>query len=279
MTRNSPTSSAGVLERWLLPLVIWSLALVAIAFGVQVWLPKLASEHGAGIDRMLYYLLFAVGTIFVIGNITLGYFVWRFSRAEKVTFRNATRKMERRWSIIPIIIMALVAEGGVFVLGLPVWSKLYTAAPPEDSVVVQVLAEQFAWNIRYAGADGKFGRTKPTLYAYNNPMGLDEEDPAALDDIVTLSRIVLPVNRPVHIRLGSKDVLHSFFLPNHRVKQDAVPGMTISLWFVPTETGEYELACAELCGSGHYTMRGLVGVVTEEEFDEWMKNEIPYLAP
>lgn len=279
MNSNDTAGSSGPLERWLLPLVIWSFPVIGIAFGVQRWLPPLASEHGGGIDRMLYYLLFTVGGLFVLGNIVLGYFVWRFSRAKKVTFRTATARTERRWSLIPIVLMALVAEGGVFVLGLPVWSKFYAAAPPADSVIVHVLAEQFAWNVRYAGADGQFGRTAPELYAYDNPMGLDETDPAAGDDLVTLNEIVLPVNRPAHIRLQSKDVLHSFFLPAQRVKQDAVPGMTIDLWFVPTVTGTFELACAELCGTGHYTMRGLVRVVPAEEFAEWQATEIPFLAP
>lgn len=279
MSTQPNATAPGGLERWILPLVVWTLPLVALAVGLRGWLPPLASEHGAGIDRMLRYLLTTVGTIFFIGNAVLGYFIFRFSRAAEVTYRRSTWKQERRWSLVPIVVLAVVAEGGVFFLGLPVWSKMYVEPPPENSVVIEVVAEQFAWNIRYPGADGAFGRTRPALYAYDNPVGLDADDPAALDDLVTLSSIVMPVDRPIHIRLKSKDVLHSFFLPYQRVKQDAVPGMTINLWFVPTVTGTFELACTELCGTGHYTMRGVVRVVSDEEFEEWKAGEIPFLAP
>ena len=278
MSTNSSDRTRGVLEQWMLPLAVWTLPAVTVGLGLQGWLPPLASEHGAGIDRMLNYLLVSVGTLFLIGNAVLGYFVFRFSRADEVTFLRSTWKQERTWSFIPIVVMALVAEGGVIFLGLPVWSKYY-AAPPEDALVIEVLAEQFAWNIRYPGPDGTLGKSRPGLYAYVNPTGLDDDDPAAQDDIVTLNRIVLPVNRPVHIRLKSKDVLHSFYLPHHRVKQDAVPGMTIRLWFVPTEMGKFELACAELCGAMHYTMRGILNVVSEEEFEQWTAEQVPYFAP
>ena len=278
MSTNSSGGVSGVLDQWMVPLAIWVLPLVTVGLGLQGWLPPLASEHGAGIDFMLRYLLVSVGTMFLIGNAVLGYFVFRFSRASKVTVLRSTWKQERKWLIIPLGVLLVVGEGGVIFLGLPVWAKYYAAAPPADSLVIEVLAEQFVWNIRYPGADGAFGKSRPELYAFDNPTGLDDQDPAAQDDIVTLSRIVLPVNRPVHIRLKSKDVLHSFFLPYQRVKQDAVPGMTIRLWFVPTVTGQYELACAELCGSAHYNMRGIVTVVSEAEFEQWYAEQVPYFA-
>ncbi len=263
-------------ERWLLPLVLWLLPVVVVALGFKRWLPSLASEHGAGIDRMLYYLMFTVGGLFVVGHLVLGYFVWRFSRTKRVTHRLASPKVERRWSLTIIILMTLVAEGGVFIISLPVWGKFYAGPPPADAVPVEVTAEQFAWNIRSPGLDGKCGRTDPQLLSLNNPVGLDENDPAARDDLLLLNVTYLPVNRPVHIHLRSKDVLHSFFLPHHRVKQDAVPGMTISVWFVPTEIGTYELACAELCGFGHFQMKGILRVVSPEEFEQWIQEEPSY---
>jgi cytochrome c oxidase subunit 2 len=138
---------------------------------------------------------------------------------------------------------------------------------------VEVTGEQFTWNVRYPGPDGVFGRTAPTLISQENAIGLDPADVAAADDIQDLALIHVPVNRAVLIKLRSKDVLHSFYLPNHRIKQDAVPGMTIDVWFTPTREGEFELACAELCGFGHYQMRGFLNVVSESEFEQWLADK------
>ena len=153
-----------------------------------------------------------------------------------------------------------------------------------EALVVQVTGEQFAWNIHYAGPDGVFGRTDIKLLdLQSNPLGLDRSDPAAKDDVTTLNQLYLPVNKPIIVRLRSKDVIHSFGVPEFRVKQDAIPGLTIPIWFVPnvttaemrTRTGnpefQYEIACAQLCGLGHARMRGFVTVQTAEEFQKWME--------
>jgi cytochrome c oxidase subunit 2 len=263
------------IERWVLPVILWTLPLVTVALGLRTWLPPLASDHGAGIDRMLNYLLLSVGLLYVVGNAVLGYFVWRFCREGRVTLRMASQTAERRWSIISVAIMLVVAEGGVFVLGLPVWGQYY-GEPPADVLTVEVTAEQFAWNVRYAGADGRFGRTAAQLISLNNPLGVDVNDSAGKDDIVLLNDIHLPVNRPARIRMRSKDLIHSFYVPEFRVRQDTVPGMTIDVWFVPTQLGTFELACTELCGFGHYTMRGLVTVVSDADFDAWLAEQASY---
>ena len=148
---------------------------------------------------------------------------------------------------------------------------------------VRIAAEQFAWNIHYAGPDGKFGRTDITLIdVQSNPLGLDRNDPAAKDDVTTLNQLYLPVNKPIIVRLRSKDVIHSFGVPEFRVKQDSVPGFTIPIWFTPNVTTaemrtrtanpefQYEIACAQLCGLGHARMRGIVVVQTAEEFQKWL---------
>ena len=158
-------------------------------------------------------------------------------------------------------------------LGLPVWMKTYASEAPANALTLEVTTEQFAWNVRYAGADGKFGRTDPALISASSAIGLDEKDPAAKDDVVDQGVLRVVVNRPVKIRLRSKDVLHSFFLPNFRIKQDSVPGMTIEFWFLPTKAGDFELACAELCGLGHWEMRGLLRVMSTEDFEKWMKEQ------
>jgi cytochrome c oxidase subunit 2 len=256
-------------EGALLAAVLFVIVVAALGLAVRRWLPPLASEHGAGIDRLIDYLMISVGMLFIVGHLVLGVFIWRFSRQDRVTYRQATPRIERRWALVPALVMTVVAEGGVLVMGLPVWGKLYGRPAPPDAFTVEVTGEQFAWNVRYPGRDGRFGRTDPQLIADDNPLGVDRRDPAATDDIVHLGVIHVPVNRPVRIRLRSKDTLHSFFIPHFRLKQDAVPGMTIELWFVPTRVGEYEIACAELCGFGHFQMRGVLRVLSPEQFAAW----------
>jgi cytochrome c oxidase subunit 2 len=276
MDMKVANGSKGAGEGWLLAFVMWLIPLVAVALGAKRWLPPLASAHGAGIDRMIRYLLTTVGSLFVLGNFVLGYFIWRFSREGRVTYRLASPKVERRWSLILVALVTLIAEGGVLALGLPVWQKFYAASAPPEALVVEVTAEQFAWNVRYPGQDGVFGRTEPHLITLDNPLGLDKKDPAARDDLFLLGVLYLPVNRPARIRLRSKDTIHSFFLPNFRVKQDAVPGMTIDIWFVPTEVGTYEIACAQLCGYGHFQMRGVLHVMPSNEFEKWREQAPTY---
>jgi cytochrome c oxidase subunit 2 len=170
---------------------------------------------------------------------------------------------------------------------IPLWAARIGDMPPEsESLVVQVTGEQFAWNIRYAGPDGVFGRTDMKLLDLQaNPLGVDRSDPAAKDDVTTLNQLYLPANKPIIVKLKSKDVIHSFNVPEFRVKQDAIPGLTIPVWFVPdvttaemrARTGNpefrYEIACAQLCGLGHYRMQGYVTVLTADEFQKWMEAE------
>jgi cytochrome c oxidase subunit 2 len=222
---------------------------------------------------MMDYLLVAAAGLLFVGHFVLGYFLWRFGGGQGSTYTPVSYASEKKWAIVPALVMGLIAEGGVLVLGLPVWAKM-TSPPPSDAVQVEVTAEQFAWNIHYPGKDGKFGRVRPTLLSLNNPIGIDKEDPAAKDDQILLGELHVPVNRPVRVRLRSKDVLHSFLLPMQRVKQDVVPGMTIDLWFVPTQEGDFEIACAELCGMGHYQMRGLLRVESQQAFDQFL-SELP----
>jgi cytochrome c oxidase subunit 2 len=178
-------------------------------------------------------------------------------------------------------------EGGVLAaeiillafFSIPVWSARVDAFPSEQqSTVVRVVAEQFAWNVHYPGADGRFGRTDPRLLGPANPLGLDRSDPAAQDDLTTINQLHLPVNRPVIVHLSSKDMVHSFALPQMRVKQDAIPGIAQPVWFTPTQTGAWEIACSQLCGLGHYRMRGFYTIHTQAEYDAWLAEEAALLA-
>ncbi|MEP7310537.1 MAG: cytochrome-c oxidase [Acidobacteriota bacterium] len=249
-------------------------AIVGALYGARAWLPTLASRHGAGIDSMLNYLLVTVGALFVTGYLALAYFIWRGSRRDAIGPRFAGRRTEILLSAALGVGMAIVAEGGVIAIGMPVWAEYFDAAPPADATVVEVTAQQFMWNVRYPGPDGVFGRTDPRRVDDTaNPLGMDRSDPAGKDDIVTLNEITVPFGPAVHILLHSKDVIHSFFLPNFRVKQDAVPGMTPEVVFFPTRTGTFEIACAELCGLAHYRMRGTFNVVSQKEFTEWLRKQ------
>jgi len=256
-----------------LAILTWLTPFAVTAAGFRGWFPSTASVHGAGIDIMLSYLLVATAGLLFAGHIALGYFLWRFGSARSAIYKPIAYNREKRWALFPAIVMGLIAEGGVLVLGMPVWAKM-NSQPPADAVQVEITAEQFAWNIHYAGKDGKFGRVKPTLLSMDNAIGIDKEDVAAKDDQILIGELHLPVNRPVRIRLRSKDVLHSFMLPMQRVKQDVVPGMTIDLWFVPNRTGDFEIGCAELCGMGHYQMRGLLRVESQEEYEKFL-SELP----
>ncbi|MBM3810496.1 MAG: hypothetical protein FJW20_02555 [Acidimicrobiia bacterium] len=264
------TRSGRSLATRALALVVWAAGLVVVLYGARRWMPDLASDHGAGIDTMLTYTLYCAGGLLLIGHGLLGWFLWTAGSRKTVTFRLASPRVERNWSLVPMIIMAVVAEGGILVLGLPVWGKIY-GPPPEDALIIEVTSEQFAWNIRYPGPDGAFGRLDPKLISLDNPIGVDFNDPASKDDIIGLNSIHVPVNKAVKIRLRSKDVLHSFYLPHLRVKQDAVPGLSVEFWFVPTKAGNFELACAELCGFGHYEMGGMLIVESQEKFEQWLK--------
>lgn len=239
------------------------------------WLPPVASVHGVGIDRLFYTTLAITGAVFVLVHVLLGLFVWRFSaRGEgRAAYWHDHRSLELTYTIIPAFALAVMVSTSAVV-----WSKVHSA-PPKEALVVDVRGEQFAWMARYPGPDGVFGRIDPKrISGRDNPLGLDPTDLAATDDIAN-REIHLVVNRPVRVRLRSRDVLHSFFVAEFRIKQDAVPGMTIDVVFTPTREGEYELACAELCGVGHYVMRGKVKVVSQQAFDAWLAEQKPALKP
>lgn len=260
-----PETRARALEAALVALLFGALGAGFLWYGARAWAPALASRHGAGIDTMMSFLLATTGAMFVVGHGVLAALVWTAARRDRVTLRMAGARTERGLALGLGLLMTFLAEGGVIAIGLPVFQE-YFGEVPQDAVTVAVTGQQFAWNAHYPGTDATFGRTDVGLITPNNPIGLDDNDPAAGDDTISINRITVPVGRPVHVILRSRDVIHSFFLPHFRVKQDAVPGMTIDVWFVPTREGEFEIPCTELCGLGHYRMKGFLNVVTEAEF-------------
>jgi len=238
--------------------------------GFAAWrLPPVASVHGHGVDATIEYLLVATGAVFVVGHAVLMAFVCR-ARPAGEAYRAPSRTAEVWWALGPVAVMVGIAEAGVLFVGASAWAAMYTDAPA-DALVVEVVGKQFEWLVRYPGKDGKFGAVDPAkVHETRNPLGLDKKDPAAKDDLVSRGTLVLPVGRPVLVRLRSLDTLHSFWVPAARVKQDLVPGSWTQAQFTLEGAGEHEIACAEVCGLGHYKMRGLLRALPDAEYARWL---------
>ena len=239
-------------------------------------LPVAASAHAGEVDRIMALVHWLMLVLFVGWSIFFIYVLFRFRQGAHPTADY--RGVRGAWSSW--------VEGGVLVaeivllafFSIPFWTRHVDAAPPPESeaTVVRVVAEQFAWNVHYPGADGVFGRTDIRLVSPDNPLGLDRDEATGKDDVVVNGRLNLPVGKPVIVFLSSKDVIHSFGLPQMRVKQDAIPGIVQPVWFTPTKTGQWDIACSQLCGLGHYRMKGIYQIQTAEEYSVWLKEEASY---
>jgi len=241
-----------------------ALVVVGVFLFTKPWMPPLKSDRG-GIDDAIWLSLVVTGVVFVATNLMLAWFGWRYQDAPgaKSAYWHDDPRLEWGWTLATAVVMFFFLFKA---LGL--WAQV-TSPAPADAYVVEVTGQQFAWNVRYPGPDGVFGRTDSRLVnpgAFNF-IGLDPDDPAARDDLTMQNQLFLPEGRPVRVRLRSLDVIHSFYLPEFRVKQDAMPGMTVETWFVPKEAGTWEIACAEHCGLGHYRMRGVMTIVPPGELD------------
>ena len=230
------------------------------------WFPKSITEHGPAYDQQFVLTIIVVGVAFAAAQVALGYAVWRFrdtGDGSRAVYSHGNNRMEILWTAITAVIFITVA-----VLGQRVWAGLHFEPAPADSHRVRAVAQQFQWNFHYPGPDGKFGRTDPAKISDEsiNYIGLDETDPATADDAVTQT-LVTQVNRPVEMALTSRDVTHSFWVPPLRFKQDAVPGLDVKVHFTPQRVGQYEIACAELCGQQHYKMRAYMLVLPAGEYE------------
>jgi cytochrome c oxidase subunit 2 len=239
------------------------LVVVATFLFTKDWLPPLKSDRIA-IDHALAITLVVTGLVFIVTNLMLAWFGYAYQDGPgaKAAYWHDSPRLEMTWTLVTAGILAIFLFNA-----LSLWAKV-TAPPPADAVLIEVTGQQFAWNVRYPGKDGVLGKTDHLQASQDNPIGLVKDDPAAKDDLLLLNQMYLPKDRPVRVQVRSMDVIHSFFLPNFRVKQDAMPGMTIDIWFTPTELGDFEIACAEHCGLGHYRMRGAVHVVPAADLDK-----------
>jgi cytochrome c oxidase subunit II len=214
-----------------------------------LWLPQDISQHGHTIDHLFYFILWLTGVVFVITEVVLAWFLWKYDgrdKARPVAFTHGSHALELVWTILPAFTLLFIA---IYQMNAWADSKI---RKPHIAPIVEVSGRQFEWRLRYPGPDGKFD---------------------TLDDIHVVNDLHLPVNEEILIDLKSMDVLHSFFLPNMRVKQDAVPGMRIPVWFRALESGQFDLVCAELCGWGHYKMKGRLTIESRDAFDRWLKQK------
>ena len=245
---------------------------------IERFLPLAASEHAREFDAVLLW----VHVHMLIQAIAWG----AFFMICLVRFRRKARPAASHAGVspaLPLLAIAFVVVGDAVLLAamaLPAWLKR-SASPTaaERPIEVHVTADQFAWNIHYPGPDGSFGRTSSALISPSNPVGIDRTSQDAGDDVGLLNVLVVPAGRPVIVQLTSRDVVHSFTLNEMRVRQDATPGFTVRTWFTPTATGQWEIACSQLCGLGHYRMRGSFRVVTEAEWGQWLQREVALITP
>jgi cytochrome c oxidase subunit 2 len=254
-------------------LVIWLITFISSYFFIAKtwWLPTGASAAAAGIDHHFNTTYILMGIVFVAAQVILGLFAWKYrerSSSSHATYSHGNNTLEIVWTVLTFILFV-----GLNLMSRDIWaSERFEPAKPE-ALQVEVTGMQFAWYFRYAGPDGKFGATNPELIdpsaGGESAIGLDTNDTASKDDVVT-GTMYAPVNREVEVILRAQDVIHSFFVPSMRFKQDAVPGLAIRMHFTPISTGDYEIACAELCGLGHYKMHGMLKVVSQAEFDKWL---------
>ncbi len=307
-------------------------------------LPPNGSVQGAQIDGMMVIIHVLMVAVFLGWLI---YFVWTLVRGARGKGSRQSGSRSSRWATTSEVLVAVAELVILFVLAMPFWVNRVSAFPDEkSSTVVRVIAEQYVWNIHYPGPDGTFGRTDPALVSADNPVGLDRSDPFAKDDVVSINDMHLPVGKPVLIYLSSKDVIHSFSLPLFRIKQDAIPGQRIPIWFTPDRTSDQlqkemvarysidpsdsvhdlsllspladvkdadgnvvlsahtqltedvrkdlatagvisvdavpmyptEIACAQLCGLGHYRMRGILTVESDSAFRQWYADQLQYAS-
>jgi len=244
-----------------------------------------ASDHGVLIDRMLYITIAITFIVFLITQVALFWFSYKYQESDnrKPYYYPHNNKLEVIWTVIPAIVLTVLVGFGIFY-----WFKI-TGNAPKNAMVVEVVGKQFGWEFRYPGKDGILGKKyfKNISDATNNPLGQLWDDEANYDDIYTTTEMHLVVNKPVKLVIGAKDVIHDVGLAHFRMKMDAVPGTPTTMWFTPTittkqmkeKTGNpdfvYEISCDQMCGKGHYSMRGTIVVETQEEFDAWIVGKKP----
>jgi cytochrome c oxidase subunit 2 len=232
--------------------------------------PPNASAHGYQIDHIIEFAHWFMGALFVGWSAFFVFVLWRFrkSRNPVASHEGVTSGISTHLEFAVVLIEAVLLVG----FAIPLWAKRVNAFPEDkDAILVHAIGQQFNWSFHLPGPDGVFGRRELALETTANPLGLDPADPAGKDDLYAVGELHVPVDRNVIVDLTSKDVIHDFDLPAMRIAQDAIPGEMIPLWFKPIKTGSYEIVCAQLCGLGHYSMKGMLVVDTPADYQAWLK--------
>ena len=255
----------------LLALAISGITLVSTYFFAAKtwWLPPYISEYGEAYDKHFMLTMTICGVIFVAAQLALAYTVFCYrGHSGKAQYSHGNNALEVLWTSAAAVLFI-----GLVLWGQHIWVQAHLQAAPAGAVQIEMWGQQFTWYVRYPGTDGQFGRTKPELMkeSTGHPLGIDPDDPVGKDDFV-MPIMGVPVNRPVEVILRSKDVIHSFFVPELRLKQDAVPGLENRIHFTASKVGTYEIPCAELCGLGHYQMRSFLKVMPEPEYEKWLQD-------
>ncbi|MEY2526828.1 MAG: cytochrome c oxidase subunit [Verrucomicrobiota bacterium] len=240
------------------------------SFNSFIGQPPNASEHGYQIDHIIEFCHWFMGALFIGWSLYFVYVLVRFRKRRHpvADYQGIKSGISTHLEFSVVLIEAVLLIG----FAIPLWAKRVNQFPEaKDTVLVHAIGQQFNWNFHLPGPDGQFGRRDIHLVTNSNPLGLDPNDPASKDDIVTLGELHVPVNRPVIIELSSKDVIHNFALVHMRIAQDAIPGSLIPMWFKPIKEGTYEIICGQLCGLGHYSMKGSLVVDTAADYQAWLK--------
>lgn len=235
-----------------------------------IGMPPNASEHGYQIDHIIEFSHWFMGALFLGWSAFFIYVLLRFRRSKHPVADHEGVKS----GISTHLEFAVVLIEAVLLIGfaIPLWAKRVNSFPSDkDAIVVHAIGQQFNWNFHMPGPDGVFGRRDISLVTNSNALGLDPADPAGKDDLAVLGELHVPKDRPVIIELSSKDVIHNFALPSMRIAQDAIPGQIIPMWFTPIKAGTFEVVCGQLCGLGHYSMKGSVVVDEPAEYQAWLK--------
>ncbi len=241
-------------------------------------LPPDLSAHGAAIDQLIIIVHIFMVVLFVGWGLFLLYCLIKYRKREgqKASYESNKSKLPKYAEIAVVGFEVFLLVG----LSFPVWSNYKRDFPPQqEALVVRVVGQQFVWNIHYPGEDGKFGRTEAKLASGTNPLGIDAKDPASWDDVVAVNQFHLPVNKPIISHIASLDVIHSFGVPVLRLKQDAVPGMEVPIWFKAVQTGSFDIVCSQLCGVGHSLMKGVITVDSPEAYQKWFAEQDRQFKP
>jgi len=251
---------------------------------LQLWMPLNASAHGDNVDNLIFYVHWLMLVLFVGWGIFFVYTLFRFNRTRnpKADYHGVRNHYSSYLEFAVALIEAVLLIG----FSLPFWIQEVASAAAEETahdIELRVIGQQFAWNIHYPGSDGIFGKTDPNLVdGTSNVLGLDRSDPSAKDDFASVGRLYVAVDKKVLIHVTSYDVIHGFFLPVMRVKQDAIPGTSIPVTFTatstspenPTKNDKWEIGCSQLCGNGHYKMQGELIVLAQDAYSTWVDEQV-----